>query len=351
MFRYTNRTILGVAETSPSFYMWNLDNATSIKDAFSQALASLLNNLTNNASSGTSLGKFSTGSALSPFQAIYALVQCTPDLTKNECSYCSSQASGEIPQFLDTKRRGRIHMPSCYFRFEIERFYDLTAVDTGTIIPSPPSPPPSNDTTTIVNKHNSSRTTIIVSISAVAFAVLFISSCMFIISRMRKPKLKPQKHELTEAEDEITTIKSLQYDFNTIRAATDHFSYANKLGQGGFGAVYKGTLAGGKLIAVKRLSLDSRQGDLEFKNEVLLMANLQHRNLVRLQGFCLEGNERLLTYEFVPNGSLDKFLFDPVKHACFELGNTIQYHRRSCSRNSLPSSRFSTQNYLSRSQI
>ncbi|MFQ6647985.1 hypothetical protein Gotur_021481 [Gossypium turneri] len=207
-------------------------------------------------------------------------------------------------------------MPSCYFRFEIKRFYDLTTADTGTIIPSLPSPLPSNDTTTIVNKHNSSRTTIIVSISAVAFAVLFISSCMFIISRMRKPKLKPQKHELTEAEDEITTVKSLQYDFNTIRVATDHFSDANKLGQGGLGAVYKGTLAGGKLVAVKRLSSDSKQGDLEFKNEVLLMANLQHRNLVRLQGFCLEGNERLLTYEFVPNRSLDKFLFDPVKHAC-----------------------------------
>ncbi|MFQ6647984.1 hypothetical protein Gotur_021481 [Gossypium turneri] len=79
------------------FYMWNLDKATSTKDAFSQALASLLNNLTNNASLGTSLGKFSTGSALLPFQAIYALVQCTPDLTKNECSYCLSQAIGEIP--------------------------------------------------------------------------------------------------------------------------------------------------------------------------------------------------------------------------------------------------------------
>ncbi|MFQ6647986.1 hypothetical protein Gotur_021481 [Gossypium turneri] len=169
-----------------------------------------------------------------------------------------------------------------------------------------------------VNKHNSSRTTIIVSISAVAFAVLFISSCMFIISRMRKPKLKPQKHELTEAEDEITTVKSLQYDFNTIRVATDHFSDANKLGQGGLGAVYKGTLAGGKLVAVKRLSSDSKQGDLEFKNEVLLMANLQHRNLVRLQGFCLEGNERLLTYEFVPNRSLDKFLF--VKSNVFSYG-------------------------------
>ncbi|KAB2015690.1 hypothetical protein ES319_D08G043000v1 [Gossypium barbadense] len=96
---------------------------------------------------------------------------------------------------------------------------------------------------------------------------------------------------------------------NILQAATNNFCDENKLGQGGFGPVYKGTLADGKEIAVKRLSRTSGQGLLEFKNEVMLIAKLQHRNLVRLLGCCLEKNEKLLVYEFMPNKSLDVFLF------------------------------------------
>ncbi|XP_021296996.1 cysteine-rich receptor-like protein kinase 10 isoform X2 [Herrania umbratica] len=124
---------------------------------------------------------------------------------------------------------------------------------------------------------------------------------------------KTREQDVESDDDEIITAESLQYDFDTIKAATNNFSDENRLGQGGFGAVYKGRLSTGQDIAVKRLSKDSGQGDLEFKNEVLLLAKLQHRNLVRLLGFSLQRNERLLIYEFVPNSSLDRFIFDPKR--------------------------------------
>ncbi|CAN6457834.1 unnamed protein product [Victoria cruziana] len=102
------------------------------------------------------------------------------------------------------------------------------------------------------------------------------------------------------------------FQLEVIMAATDSFSEENKLGQGGYGPVYKGMLAGEHEVAVKRLSLHSKQGYEEFMNEVKLISKLQHKNLVQLLGCCFEGEEKILVYEYMPNRSLDKFLFDPT---------------------------------------
>ncbi|XP_058191958.1 uncharacterized protein LOC131308970 [Rhododendron vialii] len=94
--------------------------------------------------------------------------------------------------------------------------------------------------------------------------------------------------------------------------ATNNFSFENKLGVGGYGPVYKGVLHNGQEIAVKRLSKTSTQGFEEFKNEVMLTAKLQHVNLVRVLGFCTEKEEQMLIYEYMPNKSLDHYLYDPT---------------------------------------
>ncbi|KAI8557696.1 hypothetical protein RHMOL_Rhmol04G0029800 [Rhododendron molle] len=105
-----------------------------------------------------------------------------------------------------------------------------------------------------------------------------------------------------------------RFNFASVSVATDKFSDANKLGDGGFGPVYKGRLQKGYMVAVKRLSRKSGQALEEFQNEAMLIAKLQHKNLVRLLGCCIDGDKKILIYEYMPNKSLDFFLFDPMKH-------------------------------------
>ncbi|CAL1397647.1 unnamed protein product [Linum trigynum] len=102
----------------------------------------------------------------------------------------------------------------------------------------------------------------------------------------------------------------LLFSLAAIHEATDSFSPANVLGQGGFGLVYKGKLPSGQEVAVKRLSINSTAGLEQFQNEVFLIAKLQHRNLVKLYGCCIEQDEQILVYEYLPQNSLDSLLFD-----------------------------------------
>ncbi|KAM1481977.1 hypothetical protein EV1_033820 [Malus domestica] len=165
----------------------------------------------------------------------------------------------------------------------------------------------------ILYSYRKQQTLIVGTLGSVAFCSLVVG-CFF---RKRLRTVKERYHSKRQKKkvgnDMKKTVESLQFRLGTIETATNKFSDDNKLGEGGFGAVFKGTLGNGHEIAVKRLSKSSTQGVQEFQNEVVLVAKLQHRNLVRLLGFCLEGEETLLVYEYVPNKSLDKFLFEPKK--------------------------------------
>ncbi|KAK9750235.1 hypothetical protein RND81_02G181600 [Saponaria officinalis] len=120
--------------------------------------------------------------------------------------------------------------------------------------------------------------------------------------------LKHRDHKTQRKLEELPLI-----DFKDLAVATDNFHDNQMLGQGGFGQVYKGKLGDGREIAVKRLSAASLQGVEEFMNEVVVISRLQHKNLVSLIGFCVEGEEKLLVYEYMPNKSLSEFLFDSTK--------------------------------------
>ncbi|XP_017982562.1 PREDICTED: cysteine-rich receptor-like protein kinase 4 [Theobroma cacao] len=127
-------------------------------------------------------------------------------------------------------------------------------------------------------------------------------------------KFKYKASHMAAAGDFNSNVPNLMvYTFSDIEVATDRFSFEKKLGEGGYGPVYKGVLADGQEIAVKKLSKTSTQGFEEFKNEVMLTAKLQHVNLVRLLGFCIDREEQMLVYEYMPNKSLDYYLYDPVR--------------------------------------
>ncbi|XP_044334519.1 putative G-type lectin S-receptor-like serine/threonine-protein kinase At1g61610 isoform X2 [Triticum aestivum] len=150
-------------------------------------------------------------------------------------------------------------------------------------------------------------------------ASLLILVCMYLIW-MRKLRGRRQNKghmdfgmqgQLSNSDEAYNqNSEFLRISFPDIVAATNDFSDSNVLGKGGFGRVYKGILEGGGEVAVKRLTKCSDQGIEHFVNEVVLIGKLQHRNLVRLLGYCIHGDEKLLMYEYLPNKSLDYLLFD-----------------------------------------
>ncbi|KAL4573047.1 hypothetical protein LXL04_019840 [Taraxacum kok-saghyz] len=189
-----------------------------------------------------------------------------------------------------------------------------------------------------VIKRSKSTSSAFIILSATAIPGILLLCCIAFICYRRRINIMKAKgkeesesvHQFNESvrqvqdmldpfnETDSTTIGIPFFHFEKVSISTDGFSEPNKLGEGGFGPVYKGKFPGGLEIAVKRLSIHSGQGLEEFKNEVTLIAKLQHRNLVRLLGYCMQGNEKMLIYEYMPNKSLDAFIFDGTQSALLD---------------------------------
>lgn len=148
-----------------------------------------------------------------------------------------------------------------------------------------------------------SRTALIAGASAASTAVLIfaVGAAIYLVKRIRDM-------DVTEAwEHEVGPHR---FTYKQLKQATKGFRDKELIGFGGFGRVYKGVLQNSQLVAVKRISRDSRQGIREFASEITSIGRLRHRNLVQLLGWCRRRNDLLLVYDFMPNGSLDKYIFD-----------------------------------------
>ncbi|KAJ8761500.1 hypothetical protein K2173_001634 [Erythroxylum novogranatense] len=149
-----------------------------------------------------------------------------------------------------------------------------------------------------------------ISLSAALIILILIGSFVAWTNRRTRENQPNNEVNINRIESQREDLELPVYEFTTIQLATNNFSAANKIGEGGFGPVYKGELQYGQEVAVKRQRENSGQGLREFKNEVILISKLQHRNLVKLLGCCIHGEDRMLIYEYMPKGSLDSFIFD-----------------------------------------
>ncbi|KAM0861899.1 hypothetical protein ACQ4PT_045593 [Festuca glaucescens] len=291
ILHYSDARVLSAADTGLSADTYAqpfLVNITSDQARFNRIVADLMN-ATAEYAAYNSTRRFATGEADfdQEFPKVYSLAQCTPDQTPAQCREClAGIIASTLADFFENDLAPRALWVNCNYRYEVGGlgvggpFYNGPAMVR--LASSPPAVP--------------------APASAPAPAV--------------HPEIEPPPPPTAgdpmhsgKAED-IEMVDSMQIDVSTLRAATVDFAESNKLGEGGFGAVYKGVLPNGDEIAVKRLSQNSTQGVEELKNELALVAKLKHKNLVRLVGVCLEQQERLLVYEFVPNRSLDLILFD-----------------------------------------
>ncbi|XVF79033.1 hypothetical protein PTKIN_Ptkin14bG0187000 [Pterospermum kingtungense] len=164
-------------------------------------------------------------------------------------------------------------------------------------------------------------TSVVVSVVAgAAFATFLLLGILWWNGCLRRERTLEQELKGIELQTSSFTLRQ-------IKAATNNFDAANKIGEGGFGPVYKGVMADGTAIAVKQLSSQSKQGNREFVTELGMISALQHPHLVKLYGCCIEGNQLMLIYEYLENNSLARALFGPEE---FQLGLNWPTRRKIC---------------------
>ncbi|KAJ0983406.1 hypothetical protein J5N97_011661 [Dioscorea zingiberensis] len=247
--RYSNLNFLNSNDNSDLFYMWNAQNDTD-PDKFNKLATELVNRTCQYASFNSSR-RFGTGEAnfTDAEPKLYGLAQCTPDFSGDQCYNCLT-GMFSLMQNIAGKRGGRVLGSRCNFRYEIYPFYEGKSMLQ--LPSSSSSPPPSNGTNTTGNGNTTTPAVptvegdgnknnigmILAIVIPLVIAFLLISSICICFWRRRKRRMAKKLPHDTNPE-EITSVESILFDLSTLKTATANFSEENKLGQGGFGSVYK----------------------------------------------------------------------------------------------------------------
>ncbi|CAH9103957.1 unnamed protein product [Cuscuta europaea] len=241
--RYSNRSFFGELEFSPNTIVARTDvfEADEVSP-FRKILDPHVSSLIANASQGTKIKYASGQTNLPSFQTIYATAQCTPDLSQSDCGSCLTRIVGDFQSCCGKNKGGASYNPNCLFRWDLYPFYNSSF----TVSTQPPPPvalsptallsPPAANSTNSENRKSRSRTILFVGV-AIAFALLVLAAV--VIFRRKKQKSGGIGRLISETKGDNVGAECLQFDLATIRIATNSFSDHNKLGEGGFGPVYK----------------------------------------------------------------------------------------------------------------
>ncbi|KAL8253628.1 hypothetical protein R6Q59_031849 [Mikania micrantha] len=225
--------------------------------------------------------------------SVYVLAECWKTLSPNSCRACLENASESMSKCLPWSE-GRVLNTGCFMRYS----------DINFLNPIP------------IASRSSNTGRIIVIVVSVVSSVVVLTVVLMIVLYIRKHRYVQQKRKGyydVEKMAKILNDSSLNFKYSAIEKATGNWDEANKLGQGGFGTVYKGVLSDGREIAVKRLFFNNKFRAADFYNEVNMISSVEHKNLVRLLGCSCSGPESILVYEYLPNMSLDLFIFDEIQ--------------------------------------
>ncbi|KAG0490194.1 hypothetical protein HPP92_007057 [Vanilla planifolia] len=264
-------------------------NGTSAVAGFSEVVHGLVEDLS------SSVPRIAGYSAAAERDGVYAYAQCAQTLSEDVCGKCLEVSYSNVQGCLPADG-GRAVDAGCFMRYSDAAFF------------------PANQTVDlahILEGGSGKRLTVLEGVFGGLGGVFILALLALLWIRKSRSGDHEWKGDILGEMDLQGPVK---FRYRDLKSATKNFSQENKLGEGGFGHVYKGTLKNGNTVAVKRLAIAQKESTkASFQSEVKLISNVHHRNLVRLLGCCSKSNDLLLVYEYMANGSLDKFLFDHAK--------------------------------------